>query len=328
MPDRVLPAYFFPGPEVGNKQKAIESIAGSMDNADGEPPERHRFYPNDTPMADLIALLRNGSLFSAKRLVVLGDVDRLKSAEKKVIVEYLSAPSPDAVLVVSCDSTPGSREYPRDIAGAFPKEAITIYWEMFERDKKGWVVDFLRKRGRRIAGDAVDRLLDVTEGTTVALKEACEVLSFSVAEGGIVTDDDVDKALEHTRTETVYTLFDRFCRRDLSGVLDAYRAMALSDSEGADRFLSRFAGPLSQLQDYLLLAERRVSPEEAFRRLKLRGGKKAQRSYQAATGRYRSAEIARALRRLADTEAWLRTAPQEVRSIRTELWLCRVVGAA
>ena len=328
MSRKILPVYLFPGPEVGKKRDRINTIIEELTEIDGEAPERHRFYPYDTETSEIISLLQNGSLFSSRRLVTVADAHALKAADIKIFKEYLSSPSPEAVLVLTTDEAPGSRSYPRPLADALPKNAVEVFWEMFERDKRGWVMRFFREKGFRADNSAVDLLLDVTAGTTDALREACELLTFNADPGRIISEEEVDKVLEHGREETVYSVFDRFCRRDLGGVLEAYRKMIHSDPGIVDRMLSMLADPLVKLRDFTALVSRGLPPESAAGQLKLRGGKKALRAYSDGSRRFSEKELSKAVGMLIELEAWLRTSPRESRVPKTEIWFCHVIGSA
>jgi DNA polymerase-3 subunit delta len=328
MAQKFQPVYFFPGPEVGKKRDRIAALKQGLTDQDKEAPEQHRFYPYDTETVEIISLLKNGSLFSSRRLVIIADAHALKAADIKIFKEYIKSPSPEAVLVFTSDEGPGSRDYPRALADALPKNAVEVFWEMFDRDKRGWVMKFLRDKGLRADNSAIDLLLDVTEGTTDALREACDLLGFSVNADQIISEADIDKVLEHGREETVYSLFDRFCRRDLSGVLESYRKMIQSDPGVVDRVLSMLADPMVRLRDFAALVTRGFPPDDAARELKMRGGKRAVRAYSDGARRFNEKELALAVRRLIDLEAWLRTAPRELRAPKTELWFCSVIGPA
>jgi len=328
MSRKFLPVYFYPGPEVGKKRERIDALKNALAESDGEEPELHRFYPYDSETSEIISILKNGSLFSSRRLVILADAHALKAADIKIFKEYFSAPSPEAVLVLTTDEGPGSRNYPRTLANALPKNAVEVFWEMFERDKRGWVMKFFRDKGLRIDNSVVELLLDVTEGTTDALREACDLLVFSMDSGKIITEADIDRVLEHGRDETVYSLFDRFCRRDLKGVLESYRKMLHSDPGSVDRILSMLADPLARLGEFSVLLSRGLNPEDAGKELKLRGGKRALRAYRDGARSFSPGELGSALRGLIDLESWLRTAPRELRAPKTEIWFCHVIGSA
>ncbi len=316
----------FPGPEIGRKRERIAALVESLTRTDGEEPESHRFYPYDTSVADIVTVLRNGSLFASRRLVIVADAHALKAADIKVFKEYLSAPAENAVLVFTTDYGPGNREYPRGLADAIPKPAVEVFWEMFDRDKRGWVMRFLREKGLRADNTAVDLLLDVTEGTTDALREACDLLAFRAEPGSMLSEADVDAALEHGREETVYSLFDRFCRRDLNGVLEAYRKISRSDPAQVDRMLSLLADPIIRLRDFKVLVSRGLSLDEAGREVKLRGGKRGLRVYGDGARNFSEPELSAAVSSLIDLEAWLRSSPRELRGPKTELWFCSVLG--
>jgi len=326
MPQKFQPVYFFPGSEIGKKRDYINALKASLTKQTGEEPELHRLYPYDTDISSIVSLLRNGSLFSSRRLVILGDAHVLKAADIKILKGYLNAPSPDTVLIITTDENPGSREYPRSLADALPSDAVKIFWEMFERDKRGWVMGFLRKKELKADKAAIDLLLDITEGTTDALRETCELLAFSIESGGVISAEDIDRVLEHGKEETVYSLFDRFCRRDLGGVLESYRKMTYSEPGSADRILSMLADPVARLRDFAILLNRGLSPESSAKELQIRGGKRAVHAYTEGARNFKVTELAEAVMGIIDLEAWLRTAPREIRAAKTELWLCSVIS--
>ena len=317
--------YFFPGPEVGKKQSRIDKIRKDITNKDHDEPEYHHIYPYDNKMADVISILQNGSLFSSRRLVVFADVHVLNAMETKLISKYIEEPTEDAVLILTTDQAPGSRAYPFKLADTIPKKKgnIEVFWEMFERDKRGWVVKFFRDKNIQIDGEAVDLLLDVTEGTTDALKEACERLTFDSKNR--VGVEEVDKMLDHDRGETVYSLFDRFCRRDFSGTLEAYRTMLYSDPASVESILIMLADPLIRLMDFKIRIARGLSENHAATEVKIRGGKRAFRAYCDGARQYSTDELQEAARSLIDLESWLREAPHELRVRKTELWFSQII---
>jgi len=326
MPRKFLPVYFFPGPEIGRKRDHLNGLKKALAEQDGEEPELHRFNPYDNEVSEIISILKNGSLFSSRRLILLEAAHALKAADIRIFKEYFKSPAAEAILVFTTEEGPGSRGYPRSLADALPKNAVVIFWEMFERDKRGWVMRFFREKGLKADVTAVDLLLDVTEGTSDALREACSLLAFSVDSEQIISEADVDRVLEHGREETVYSLFDRFCRRDLGGVLESYRKMLHSDPGSVDRVLSLLADPLSGFGEFSLLVKRGITPGDAWKELKLRGGKRALNAYKDGVQRFSRGELSSALQGLINLEAWLRNAPRELRALKTELWFCQVLG--
>ena len=284
-----------------------------------------RFYPYETSVSQVISVLQNGSLFASRRVVVYSDVHAAKDSDYKLISGYLKQPNAEAVLVMTTDISPGTREYPRRLADMLPKDAVQIFWEMFDTDKRGWVMRYFREHGMELDKDAVDLLLDISEGTTDALKDACARLCFNCKNNSVLHATDVEQFLEHSRMETVYSLFDRFCRRDLNGTLEIFWKLLHSDPGTADRLAAVLADQLSRLTDFKQLLSKGLSDEQAAADLKIRGGKRALASYSSGVRHYTLNELNNALRQLVDLEAWNRTSPQELRVPKTELWLCQVM---
>ena len=53
-------SFLFLGPELGEKQDAIERLRGELTKKYGVPPEETSFYAGDTPAANITSFLLNG----------------------------------------------------------------------------------------------------------------------------------------------------------------------------------------------------------------------------------------------------------------------------
>jgi len=320
----LLPVYFFPGPEIGHKRNRILSIKQALHDRNREAPEIYEYFPYDSQASDIVSDLLNGSLFSMGRLVIVAEAQALGENDVRTFKQYIDTPSPEVILIFTCDEIPGSRGYPRTLANVLPKKAIEVFWEMFERDKRGWVRRFLNEKGLKAEEAAIDLLLDITEGISDFLREACELLAFSMDSKKTILESDVDEILEHSRKETGFSLFERFCRRDLNGVLDALNNC--SDSNAGDRIFSMLIGSIVRLSDFASLLSGGLTPENVATELGLGRGKRVLNTYMDGVRNYRKSELDSAIRSLVDLESWLRNAPRELRKSKTEILLCRVVG--
>lgn len=320
----LLPVYFFPGPEIGHKRDRIAAIKQALHDKNGEAPEVYEYFPYDSRISDIVSVLLNGSLFSKGRLVIVAEAQALNEGDLRAFRQYIKTPSPEAVLIFICDEAPGSWEYPRVLAKALPKKAIEVFWEMFERDKRGWVTNFFNERNLKAEKAAIDLLIDITEGSSDSLREACELVVFSMDSKGTISESDIDRILEHSRRETGFSLFERFCRRDLDGVLGALNNHSYSGS--GDRVLSMLATHLARLSDFTSLLSQGMTPESVAAELELGRGKRILDTYMNGVRSYRMKELDSAVEGLIGLEAWLRDAPGELRRFRAEIWLCQVIG--
>jgi len=324
MLSKLLPVYFFPGPEIGRKRNRISTIKQALHERHGEEPEVYEYFPHDKQVPNIVSVLLNGFLFSKERMVIVAEAQALSENDLQVFKQYIGAPSSKTILIFTCDEAPGSRYYPKALANALPKKAIEVFWEMFEQDKRSWVTSFLNDNGLKAETAAVDLLLDLNEGSSDSLREACELLVFSIKSKRTILESDVDRILEHNRKETDFSIFERFCRRDLNGVLSALGNYV--DSGLGDRNLSVLAESLARLSDFATLLSRGRSPEIAAAELKLGRGRRILNTYMKGVRNYQKSELDSAIRGLVELESWLRTAPAELREIKTEIWLCQVIG--
>ncbi len=151
------------GPEEGEKATFLQQLGKDLEKAHGGPPEVHRFYAFEAQMPEVVRCLRNQSLFSGHRLVILGEADRVKTDDEiAALAEYAKNPAPDATLVLVSSENPSemNRKVAGDsrkkAAGIVPFERQKIFWEMFDNQKPGWVVSFFRQRQISVDPDAVD----------------------------------------------------------------------------------------------------------------------------------------------------------------------------
>ena len=69
------------------------------------PPEEHRAYASETGVGELLGILRNGSLFSSRRIVEYRGAELIKGKEDiGALAAYLVRPAPDAVLLLVTDA--------------------------------------------------------------------------------------------------------------------------------------------------------------------------------------------------------------------------------
>ncbi len=310
------------GPERGEKDAFVETILAGVRKACGSEPEVHRQYPFDTRMVDLVALLRNGSLFAAQRVVILSNLESVKGpGEAALLADYCASPSPDATLVLLSEST-SDRDIPARILKAVPKDRKKIFWEMFEGRKTEWVRAFFRKRRLEIEQDAVEMILDLVENNTAALELECGRLADYFASQGRLGVEQVQTYLYHSREENVFTLFDRLAERDFAGCQEVLDKILLARESEPVALLAGLLWQVRRLHGLHLLMEENYSPEEALAKLSIRN-KKSQHAYLEARRLYSRADVERMIVLIADADRRIRTGRSETHRLALELLIYR-----
>jgi DNA polymerase-3 subunit delta len=280
--------YLLLGPEEGEKDAFVQRLINRIAKAIGQSPEIHRFYSFDSEVPEVLFVLRNGALFSPYRVVMLRNVELLN---KKTDLDQLSAyamhPAANSSLVMFSEEI---GRIDKRLVKLVPKENKVIFWELFENQKKGWILNFFKKRNIRINPQAVSFLLEMVENNTRELKETCEKLSVFFGEGSEIGYGDVEKILYHSKDENVFTLFDKIAGRDLDASLEVLAKLLLSREADAVGLLAGILFQVRRLKGVKLLIEKRYSYEESFARAKI-SSKRMQKTYSAAIQHYTLQEL-------------------------------------
>lgn len=313
--------YLLLGPEEGQKKAYLAKIKENLVKKTGEEPESYRFYPEEKDVSEVLSIAANGSLFSPHRFVILYNVEAYKGNQQKALIAYLKKPAEDATLVLISSKNSVDKK----LDSAVPKENRKVFWELFEKDRKNWVRRYFSERNMNLEPEALEDLLEMVDSNSEELKKACDLLFFYFQEGALITSDDVDRILYHSREESVFTLFDKIAYRDLEGALDVcaqLRQAAQGDMVG---LLGGLLWQLRKLLDLSLALEEGNSPSQAFGSLRI-FGKKQQALMQAGCRNYSSRELQRGVGLIAEYDREARSVRKEMQNPLMDIFLVRFMG--
>ncbi|HSV56639.1 MAG TPA: DNA polymerase III subunit delta, partial [Magnetospirillaceae bacterium] len=210
------------GPETGRRNERIAQVRKECAEAWGAPLEEHRLYAFETDMPRLLALLRNGTLFSTGKLVILFGAEALKSRpDIAALVQYIRSPWEAAKLLLVTEGY----GLEKSIEDAVPDGGKTTFWELREEEKEAWVRDYFLGQGLEVEGEAVEALLELVQNNTEALKSECSRLAHCHPKGSAVTSGIVESYIAHNREEDAFSLFDRMAGGNLERSLDTLHAI-------------------------------------------------------------------------------------------------------
>ena len=333
-PGREPPAYLLLGPEEGEKSAFVEKVRAALAKRIGEAPEAHRFYAGETPAAEIVRCLRNLSLFSRHRLVIVSNAEELKRAEEvSALVEYLASPADDATLLLL--STGFSGDIDRKIAGdqrrktggAVPFEAQKIFWELFDNQKQGWVTAFFRQRKIAIDPDAVEYLLDMVENNTRDMRVECDRLALFFGPGSTLTLDNVEHYVYHSKEENVFTLFDRICDRELLAAEETLDRILLSREAEATQLAAGLLMQFRRLAGYKRMLAANYESTEAFQKLRI-FSKKNQKTYAEGSRRFSGEDLELIVRLLVQFDERFRSVKADLHELLLRLLVYYIVAKA
>ncbi len=323
MSEAVPPAQLFLGPEEGEKAAAVEKIVSALAGLHGEPPEVHRVYAFETRMTDAAAVLRNKSLFARHRLVIVGSAEAIKRKDDvEALLEYIKSPASDATLLLLSSELKG--EIDKRLLAALPGERTRIFWEMFDSQKKGWIVNFFHQRGITVEPAAVESMLEMVENNTRDLRVECERLALFLGAGATVDLESVEQYISHSKEESVFTLFDSVCARDFSLSVEILARILLSREAEATQLASGLLWQFRRLFAFKRLTAENYGVSEACAKLNIRS-KKSQRTYQEGNSRFSAAELETVLLALAEFDARFRSVKADLHPLLLQLMVYYIV---
>lgn len=199
------PIYLFTGPELGDRNDAVNTVKNAQKKRFGEIDE-HSFYLLETPLNQVMTILQSGTLFSDGVCVVCKNAELIKTKDDvQMVADWVENADPSSVLILISDEVTVDSKLEKLIPPANRKKC----WEMFEDKKLPWVTSYFSKNGFIIQTAAAQLILDMVENNTQALKNECSRFFVCFPKDHQITEEDVEKILTHDREENAFTLFNQ-----------------------------------------------------------------------------------------------------------------------
>lgn len=208
------PVYLYTGPEIGERDEQVESIKAAQRKLFGDCDE-YLLYASDTGIEEVIVKLQTESLFVPATTIILREAELIKKKDEIALVEAwlkTEAAKPEdlrgsSVLILVSDEISVDSKLSKII----PKENQKIFWEISGERLSFWLSDYMRKNGYSIDQDALELILELTDGNTQALKNECSRFFLCFQKGHHITSEDVEQLIAHNREESAFTLFNALC---------------------------------------------------------------------------------------------------------------------
>jgi DNA polymerase-3 subunit delta len=294
--------WLFLGPEIGEKQDAIDAIRKSLSTGT-EPAEETVYYAGEASVPDIVSALQNGSLFADTRLFFIKNAEAVKTKNDiELLASYITSPSDSTVLILISEEN----SIAKALEKAAPPQAKRVFYELADNRKAEWVAAFFRREGCRINDEGIQTILELVENNTDALRRDCSRLILFLGKDREVGAEDAEKWLSHTREESAFTLFSRIASGDFSRSLESLRTI-LAAKETPQAVFAGLSWCFRKLRSYLALAEAGVRDEWEFKKIGV-SSPKARKDYADAGRRYDSAAADTCLALTAEYDVLIRSA--------------------
>jgi DNA polymerase-3 subunit delta len=316
--------WLFLGPEIGEKQDAIDAIRKSLAaEAGGIPAEETVYYAGEAPVPDIVSALRNGSLFADTRLFFIKNADAIKNkSDTDLLASYIRSPADSTVLVFISEENSVAKALEK----AAPPQAKRVFYELPDSRKTEWVAAFFRREGCRVDEEGIQTILELVENNTDALRRECSRLVLFFGKDTVIAAEDIEKWLSHTREESAFTLFSRIALGDFPRGIESLRTI-LAAKESPQAVLAGLSWCFRKLRSYLSLAEAGVRDEWEFKKIGV-SSPKAKKDYAGAGRRYDSAAADTCLALTAEYDFLIRSASSFPAEILMEQYLYKLYRLA
>jgi DNA polymerase-3 subunit delta len=242
-------------------EEALERILGAAVGEERQEAVRV-VYGDETRWDEVLGVARTGSLFAARRAIVVRRADQLKGDEDAV-VEFAADPAPGVTLVLVA-ARPDRRRNPWK--KLLPMVTVHDASPRKGRALRAHVEEALRARGLRFAPEALNELVaEVGQDLRRLMGEVDKVEAFAGGRRDISLDD-VAAVLGRGRGQPLYLLSDAFAGRDAVACLERLERL-LGDGEEGLKILSALHRSLRQVRGALAMREARVPRPEIGARL-------------------------------------------------------------
>ncbi len=214
----VAPVYLFAGKEDFLIAQEVYRLKAAVLQDGPTDMNYHRFSAKDTDIHDILSIAQTLPLLSEKRLVLVDDIDTLKSKGQRALLDYLGDPSPSTCLILIA----GQGKL-RKGSTLFKEAEKRGYLRIFNRLSigrlTGWIRKEVKEEGKDIAGEAITRLISITGNNLRYMSSELQKVIIYVGKRDRIEVADIERVGADVREDTVFDLTSSIGMKDLDAAL-------------------------------------------------------------------------------------------------------------
>lgn len=211
----------------GNEAVLIDDVAkklaahGFLDSENSIPVET--LSASEAAPAQLSDALFSLSFFSAKRVIIIKNVEDIAFEAKTVLLRYLDSPSPDILLLLTLFEE--DQSYRKDRKVSLKKreslseiiKKITSKGDVIECSLRGrvaisqWVMEEASKYGKKMSPSTLLYFIEHVGNNASSVPMELKKLSIYCGERNVITEDDIAALVVPHFESTIFMLIDAVC---------------------------------------------------------------------------------------------------------------------
>jgi DNA polymerase-3 subunit delta len=208
---RLHPAYVVLGPEGYLSQQAYVFLKQRLLAPEAFAFNYAEFSAQDCAARQAVEAAETFPMMAPRRLVVLTDLDRTRSADHEVLLAYLENPSPRSIVILTArDLDRRTSFYRRLRETACVVECPKLKGYALER----WAESFIRKHGCRISQSALSKTVALAAEDLQSLVNELEKLLIYAGNEKLIPDEAVEDLVSSSRQHTIFELTGALGKKD------------------------------------------------------------------------------------------------------------------
>lgn len=290
------------GSEPWLRDEAIRALAAQCGTTGPAALDAVVYPARETAPGIILEAARTPPFAGPRRLVIVQGP--LAPDEEAVgwLIRYAQSPTASTCLVVECEEAPPSalRAAARGVVQEIPCQPL----------KAGALVAWVRQRvssvsGKVLAPDAAQTLVTRTGSDLTRLAQLVEQLALFVGSRPQITAQDVTALVGWSVEERVFAVVDAAVRRDRAAALRVTRRLMEEEGVAPEELLGAMGKHVRRLWQAVRRVEQGASPSQAVQASGVPWH--AQAAWVPLVARLTSPAVTRALERLVETDAQLKT---------------------
>jgi DNA polymerase-3 subunit delta len=161
------------------------------------------FYASETSVDRIINVARSFPMMAERRVVVVKDIQQLKTTELKYLADYVSRPSKSSCLILALPERKKTGKW----FGLLFNNALTIDCrKLYDNEIPGWVEGYLQSRRLEIEKEAVQLLRAQVGNSLLDLVNELEKVQINIHPRTKITLEDVQNVTSISKQFNIFEL--------------------------------------------------------------------------------------------------------------------------
>ncbi len=262
------------------------------------------FYSDECEIDEVIKSIKNISLFSDKKMIIIKRAEALTKDKIEAILPFVENPPVNTFIIFVASSEMKNRSLSEVIAEKY--NSVVSFPEYKKvNELRDFIMEELEDAGFRIDYDAVNLLLELSGSSLFNIKNEIEKLKISCKDKKNISSEDVEENVFADIKDDFFGILNGICERNAALVMKSFRSVIKKDYE--------YLGVMSSVATYIMglytirrLIDSGLSEEEIFIKSGERNRFSFNRKFQGAQN-YTAEELYDALKRLSELDILLKS---------------------